>query len=58
MQQDGLALWRVAEVLGIDYNPLRDWLRKDRDADKREETIAAGQADKDRRDIEEGRCKC
>ena len=58
MRQNGLALWRVAEVLGIHYNTLRNWLRKDLDAEKRQEIIAAVQTAKDRRDIEEGWCKC
>lgn len=58
MQQDGLALWRVAEILGIHYNTLRNWLRKDLDAERRQQIIAAVQTAKDKRDIEEGRCKC
>ena len=58
MQRDGIALWRVAEILGIHYNTLRNWLRKDLDAEKRQEIIAAVQTAKDKRDIEEGWCKC
>ena len=54
MHQNRLALWRVAEVLGIHYNTLRNWLRKDLDADKRQEIIAAVQTAKVIRDTEEG----
>ena len=53
MQQDGLALWRVAEILGIHYNTLRNWLRKDLDAERRQQIIAAVQTAKDKRDAEE-----
>lgn len=53
MRRNGIALWRVAEVLGIHYNTLRNWLRKDLDADKRQEIIATVQTAKDRRDAEE-----